>query len=150
MSDAGTSCLASQAKCLSPLDSPCCPKKQIRHVVVLAISVGTSCLPDSLSPPSQQVPAGFCFLSSYDCLSSKQAQSEDAEPKGLLKLGLIFGPVCKSFLGTAMPDTQTGKNQGLQVLSAAMFVSLFAKSFGAAVCLPGQTSSAWVWITEPL
>lgn len=35
------------------------PKKQNRHVVVLAISVGTSCLPDSLSLPSQQVPAGF-------------------------------------------------------------------------------------------
>jgi len=35
------------------------PRKQNRRVVVLAISVGTSCLPDSLSLPSQQVPAGF-------------------------------------------------------------------------------------------
>lgn len=95
MSDVGTSYLAGQAKCLSPLDSPCCPKTQNRHVVVLAISVGTSCLPDSLSLPSQQVPAGFCFLSSYDHVSSKQAQSGDAEPKGLLKLGMIFGSVCK-------------------------------------------------------
>lgn len=33
--------------------------KQTRRVVVLAISVGTSCLPDSRSLPSQQVPAGF-------------------------------------------------------------------------------------------
>lgn len=91
----------------------------------------------------------MCFLSSYDCVASKQAQPGDADPKGLLKLGLIFGPVCKLFLGMAVPDTQTGKNQGSQVLSAAMFVSLFAKSFGAAVCLLGQSSSSRLGSQSP-
>lgn len=118
---------------LSPLDSPRCPKKQIRRVVVLAISVGTSWLPDSLSPPSQQVPAGFCFLSSYDCLSSKR--SGDAEPKGLTKIRPDLWSCLQALSrhGHAC-HTNWQKNQGLQVLSAAVFVSLFAKSCGAAVC----------------
>lgn len=85
------------------------PKKQNRHVIVLAISVGTFCLPDSLSLPSQQVPAGILFFfSSSDHVLSKQAQSGDAKPRVLLKLGLIFGPVCKLFPGMVTSDMQSG------------------------------------------
>lgn len=76
------------------------PKKQNRRVVVLAISVGTSCLPDSLSLLSWQVPAGFllsfilrsCFIKANTARGPGAQRLTKIRPDLKSCLQIVFGP----------------------------------------------------------